>query len=78
MVENEGNYQKNMESSINCQSYCFILFLENLVLEAMKRQKLFNEENFIIFIDSTSIKMSPDSNKNQDNQGQIIRGSKRG
>ena len=39
----------------------------------MKKQKLLNEEDHIIFIDNTSIKMSPDANKNKDNQEQSIR-----
>ena len=33
------------------------------ILEAMKKQKLLNEENYILFIDSTSIKVSPDANR---------------
>ena len=39
----------------------------------MKKQKLLNEENFMLFIDSTSIKMIPDANRNQDDQEQNIR-----
>ncbi len=38
------------------------------ILEAMKKQKLLN----ILFIDSTSIKVSPDANKNKKNQKQSI------
>ena len=48
------------------------------ILEAMKKQKLLNEENYILFIDSTSIKVSPDSNKNKNNQKQSVGPSKRG
>ena len=35
------------------------------ILEAMKKQKLLNEENYILFIDSTSIKVTPDANKSR-------------
>ena len=42
------------------------------ILEAMQKQKLINEEDYIFFIDSTSIKMSPDANKNKNNQKQNI------
>ena len=48
------------------------------ILEAMKKQKLLNEENYILFIDSTSIKVSPDANKNKNNQKQSIGRSKGG
>ena len=44
------------------------------ILEAMKKQKLLN----ILFIDSTSIKVSPDANKNKKNQKQSIERSKGG
>ena len=47
-------------------------------LEAMKKQKLLNNDNFIFFIDSTSIKVSPDANKNKNNQKQSIGRSKGG
>lgn len=42
----------------------------------MKKQKLINKDSSIHFIDMISIKVSPDVNKNQDNQEQIIRRSK--
>ena len=42
----------------------------------MRKQKLFNKDNSVLFIDSTSIKVSPDANKNQDNQEQNINRSK--
>ena len=48
------------------------------ILEAMKKQKLINEEDYIFFIDSTSIKVSPDANKNKNNQKQSIGRSKGG
>ncbi len=48
------------------------------ILAAMKKQKLLNEEDYIFFIDSTSIKVSPDANKNENNQKQNIRCSKEG
>ena len=51
-------------------------FFKTLILEAMKRQRLLNEENYILFIDSTSIKVSPDANKNKNNQKQSIGRSK--
>ena len=44
----------------------------------MKKQKLLNEDNYIFFIDSTSIKVSTDANKNKNNQEQSIGHSKRG
>ncbi len=42
----------------------------------MKKLKLLNEEDYICFIDSTSIKVSPDANKNKKNQKQSIGRSK--
>ena len=36
----------------------------------MNKQKLLNEEDYIFFTDSTSIKVSPDANKNKNNQEQ--------
>ena len=42
------------------------------ILAATKKQKLFNEEDSILFIDSTIIQASPNTNKNQDNQKQNI------
>ena len=48
------------------------------ILEAMKKQKLLNEENYILFIDSTSIKVSPDANRNKNNQEQSVGRSKGG
>ena len=44
----------------------------------MKKQKLLNEEDYILFIDSTSIKVSPDANRNKNNQEQSIGRSKEG
>ena len=48
------------------------------ILEAMKKQKLINEEYYIFFIDSASIKVSPNANKNKKNQKQSIGRSKGG
>ncbi len=48
------------------------------ILAAMKKQKLLNEEDYIFFIDSISIKVNPDTNKNKNNQEQSIGRSKRG
>ena len=48
------------------------------ILEAMKKQKLLNEENYILFIDSTSIKVSPDANRSRNTQKQSIGRSKEG
>ena len=48
------------------------------ILLATKKQKLFNKGNSVFFIDSTNIKVSPDANKNQDNQKQNIKCSKGG
>ncbi len=42
------------------------------ILEVMKKQKLLNEENYILFIDSTSIKVSPDANRDKNNQNRIF------
>ena len=46
------------------------------ILESIKKQKLLNEGDYIFFIDSTSIQVSPDANKNKNNQGQNIERSK--
>ena len=46
------------------------------ILAAMKKQKLLNEWDYIFFIDSTSINVSPDANKNKNNQKQSIGRSK--
>ena len=46
------------------------------ILEAMKKQKLLNEENYILFIDRTSVKVSPYANRNKNNQEQSLRRSK--
>ena len=48
------------------------------IVESMKKQKLLNEEDYIFFIDSTSIKVSPDANKNKNNQKEGIGRSKGG
>ena len=64
-----------VEEQYDCKSYCFFSLKP---LEAMKKQKLINEEDDIFFIDSTSIKVSPDANKNKNNQKQGIGRSKGG
>ena len=46
------------------------------ILEAMKKQKLLNEENYILFIDSTSMKVSPDASRSRNTQEQSIGRSK--
>ena len=46
------------------------------ILAAMKKQRLLNEEDYIFFIDSTSIKVSPNTNNNKKNQKQSIGRSK--
>ena len=43
----------------------------------MKKQKLPNKKDYIFFIDSTSIKVSPDANKNKNNYEQSIGRSKK-
>ena len=48
------------------------------ILEAMKKQKLINEGDYILFIDSTSIKVSLDANKSKKNQKQSVGRSKGG
>ena len=62
-----------VEEQYDCKSYCFFSLKP---LEAMKKQKLLNEEDYIFFIDSTSIKVSPDANKNKKSPKQIIGRSK--
>ena len=42
----------------------------------MKKQKLPNKKDYVFFIDSTSIKVSPDANKNKNNHEQSIGCSK--
>lgn len=42
----------------------------------MKKQKLFNKWNSVLFIDSTSIKVSPDANRSRNTQEQSIGRSK--
>ena len=64
-----------VEERCDCRGYCFFFYL---ILEAMKKHKLLNEEDYIFFIDSMSIKMSPDVNKNKNNQEQSIGRSKCG
>ena len=44
----------------------------------MRKQKLLNKGNSVLFIDSTHIKVNQDANKNQDNQEQSIEHSKGG
>ena len=46
------------------------------ILAAMRKQKLFNKGNSVLFIDSTSIKVSPDANRNRNTQKQSIGRSK--
>ena len=41
-----------------------VFFFKILILEATKKQKLHNEENSILFIDSTGINVSTNANKN--------------
>ena len=55
-----------------------LFFLKTLILEVTKKQKLLNEEHYILFIDNTSINVNvnPDVNKNQDGQKQSIGRSK--
>ena len=64
-----------VEERYDCQSYRFFSLKP---LEAMKKQKLLNEGDYIFFIDSTSIKVSPNANKNKKNQKQSIGRSKGG
>ncbi len=47
-------------------------------LATMKKLKLFNREDYIFFIGSTNIKVSPDANRNKNNQKQSIGRSKGG
>ena len=48
------------------------------ILETMKKQKPSNKEDYIFYIDSTSIKVNPYENKNKSNQKQKIGCSKGG
>ena len=47
-------------------------------LATMKKLKLLNREDYIFFIGSTNINVSPDANRNKNNQKQIIGRSKGG
>ena len=55
-----------------------VFFFKILILEATKKQKLHNEENSILFIDSTGINVSTNANKNWDDQKQSVGRSKWG
>ena len=59
------------------KSYGFFFF-KTLSSVAMKKQKLLNEWDSVLFIDSASIKASPDANENRNGQKQSIRCSKKG
>ena len=48
------------------------------ILSATKKQKLFNKENSVLLIDSTSIKVSLDANRSRNTQKQSIGRSKGG
>ena len=58
----------------NCPSYYFCL--KNFILAAMRKQKLFGKRNSVLFIDSTSIKVSPDTNRSRNTQEHSIGDSK--
>ena len=47
-------------------------------LATMKKLKLLNREDYIFFIGSTNINVSPDANRNKNNQKQSIGRSKGG
>ena len=64
-----------VEERYNFKSYCFFSLKS---LEVLKKQKLLNEEGYMLFINSTSINMNPDINKNQDDQKHSIERSKNG
>ena len=53
-----------------------IVFFFKTFFAAMKKQKLFNKGNSVFFIDSTSIKVSPDANRSRNTQEQSIGRSK--
>ena len=90
MVANRERYQKNMETGAQFiwnlvdgrrtiqLPKLLLFFFKTLILEATKKQKLLNEKYDMFFIDSTSIKVSPDANKNKNNQEQSIGRSKGG
>ena len=63
-----------LEERYDCQK--LLLFFKPL--EAMTKQKLLIEWDYILSIDITSIKVIPDANKNKKNQKQSIGGSKWG
>ena len=54
------------------------LSLKLYFLATLEKQKLFNKGNFALFIDSTSIKVSPDANRSRNTQEYSIGRSKRG
>ena len=47
-----------------------VSFLDPWFLKAIKKQKLLYKKDYILFIDSTSIKAAPDAKKNQDHKEQ--------
>ena len=52
-----------VKKQYDCQSYRFLSFFKNLILKAMKKQRLLNKDNSILFFDSTDIKANPDAKK---------------
>ena len=66
-----------VKKQYDCQSYRFLSFFKNLILKAMKKQRLLNKDNSILFFDSTDIKANPDANKNQDIQSRAFDVQKR-
>ena len=79
MVVNRGHYQKTMESGTQFMWNLIdslktvqlpnpLLSFFKTFLAATKKQKLFNKGNSVLFIDSTSIEVSPDANMSRNTQ----------
>ena len=63
-----------VQKRYNCPSYYFCL--KNFILAATRKQKLFNKEGSVFFIDSTNIKVSSDVNRSRNTQEHSIGDSK--
>ena len=62
-----------VEERYDCKKLLLFFFKTFRIHE---KQKLLSEEDYVFFIDSTSIKVSPAANKNKKNQKQSIGCSK--
>ena len=69
MIANGEYYHDNMVNDMKLNRWSKNDTIAR-ILEAMRREKLLNKGNCMLFIDSRSIKASPEANKNRDNQEQ--------